>query len=142
LDPRCRSLKHLSSIEKKEAKSLLVEEVKKPLTTKKILKAQLLSPMSERICMILIYLTHQLKIKLQKRAAKMKLCRTGYWFKVHQFRRWIIVVSPEKKPCVGGEKKIWIPHRAVLAWKWLSVTATSTPLERVFSGCGWGLTAK
>jgi hypothetical protein len=29
LDPRCRSLKHLSSIEKKEAKTLLIEEVKK-----------------------------------------------------------------------------------------------------------------
>ena len=33
-------------------------------------------------------------------------------------------------------------HIAVLARKWLCVTATSTPSERVFSGCGLGLTAK
>ena len=40
------------------------------------------------------------------------------------------------------ENKTKYPHIAVLARKWLSVPATSTPSERVFSICGIVNTAK
>jgi hAT family C-terminal dimerisation region len=35
-----------------------------------------------------------------------------------------------------GERRKKLPNVALAARKWLSVTATSTPIERVFSICG------
>ena len=54
-----------------------------------------------------------------------------------------MVVSPEAYSLDWWRvNKHQFPHIAVLARKWLCVTATSTPSERVFSDCGLGLTAK
>jgi hypothetical protein len=54
-----------------------------------------------------------------------------------------IVVRPEVSSLIWwAERAHQFPRIAELARKWLCVTASSTPSERVFSDCGLALTAK
>ena len=100
--------------------------------------------------MILIYLIHLLnKDRVTEESSQddveqyRLLVQSSANREVDNYLDPTIVVSPEKNSLDWWrENKYQFPHIAVLARKWLSVTATSTPSERVFSDCGLGLTAK
>ena len=144
LDPRCRSLKHLTSMEREEAKNLLIKEVLQTFKNEDPQGPASISNVRLDVHGFDIFdssvkvneaeeSTVQHQLQLQNSAKR----------EVENYLDPTIIVSPETSSLDWWrENKYRFPHVAVLARKWLCVTATSTPSERVFSDCGLGLTAK
>ena len=148
LDPRCRSLKHLTSMEREEAKNLLIEEVLQTFEDKDPLGPASISNDSADVLGFDIF-DSPVKEKVSEDSTEDEvvqhrlLVQSSAKREVENYLDPAIVVSPETSSLEWWrENKYRFPHVAVLARKWLCVTATSTPSERVFSDCGLGLTAK
>ena len=155
LDPRLRTLKHLSLMEREEAKVILIEQVEKVLLSNEELNTsdiptETSATMGDDAFDIFdsplrsfedtqTEETNNEDVLAQKRI----LAQISARREVENYLDHTIIVSPRVNFLSWWRENMYrFPHITVLARKWLCVTATSTPSERVFSDCGLGLTAK
>jgi hAT family C-terminal dimerisation region len=150
LDPRCRSLKHLSPFEKKEAKERLIEEVLQGFQSKIETKHPIFIVDEENkpdlhlkgfdIFDSPVKNTTQQGEELEVNELLQRKSAIG---EVENYLDHSIHVSPQVSSLEWWKfNKHQFPHITVVARKWLCVPATSTPSKRVFSDCGLALTAK
>ena len=155
LDPRLRTLKHLSMMEREEAKTILVGEVEKVLlsneevNTSDIPKESSATMGDDAFDIFDSPLRGFEETQEEEtnnedvQAQKLILAQISARREVENYLDQTIIVSARVNPLSWWRDNMGrFPHVAVLARKWLCVTATSTPSERVFSDCGLGLTAK
>jgi hypothetical protein len=159
LDPKCRSLKHLTATEKELARKKLIDEVVLIATTQswKYKNRKIPSCSGSRnqqtknmIDTLDIFDSpvrsvsnvdghedeeNEVNQHLQIQSAKREV-------EIYLDLESTVVLSEEQSLSWWRDHKNQFPIIAELARKWLSVTATSTPSERVFSDCGLALTAK
>ena len=156
LDPRFRSLKHLTDSERTNLKDLFVEEVL--LLAKTKAEEQLSDTSSaleyhentsnkkEDMFSFSSMYDSPPKTRIDAGVASVEVdlntlkCRAGR--EIDAYLDSLLLVPPSCDPLVWWkENKSRYPYISPIAWKWLCVPATSTPYERVFSDCGLAGTA-
>ena len=149
LDPRCRSLKHLTAYEQSVAKEVLITE------TAKVLKAEYLEQKKKaaRSAAVpnnpnIVSLEDDLDVLDSPMNGRKSSFDDDDSLKATARREvdaylGIPAVNPQTNSLTWWrDHKQQFPRLAFLARKWLGVTATTTPSERVFSDCGLVLTSK
>ena len=155
LDPRCRALRHLSEREKITAKWKLTEEVthvyrenvSKSSTFDQKEKASDAVFSNPKVFKHFDFfdasVTTSDGMTEDKNESNEEQIRSSALREVENY------LDPSLRVNVDVKSLDWwkvnrstFPHISQVARKWLSVIATSTPSERVFSDCGLALTAK
>ena len=153
-DPRLRTLKHLSYLEREEAKTILIEQVEEVLQSQEPKTSELATETSATMGDDAFDIFDSPMRNTEDTEAEEKdnedvlaqkriLIQISARREVENYLDHTIIVSPHVNSLNWWRENMYrFPHIAVLARKWLCVTATSTPSERVFSDCGLGLTAQ
>lgn len=154
LDPRCRSLKHLSKAERKASKETLMDEVMKVLKSEQKSKPIIIDDEHEGDSQVFVHsfdifdspiksYTTGTQGDEEEETKESELLRNSAVREVEPYLDHSMRVSPEVSSLSWWkDHKHQFPHVSSVARKWLCVPATSTPSERVFSDCGLALTAK
>lgn len=149
LDPRIRNnLEHLTSEEAAFSKKKLIAECEKIQVRDLMLKSdRRVSSESESDNEELSIILKYRKIRKQKRHATLssstsEAVKSTCELEVNHYIREMECDWDEDPLQWWKANALKFPRLASLARKWLCVVATSTPSERVFSGCGLSLTPK
>jgi hypothetical protein len=148
LDPRSRKMKHLTKNEYDIAKTKLIDEIINLTEISDSEEIVVNDTCSDKVddpffgCSMFDSPT-QLSSTQDTDDHEKELLRAAVLREVENYLDPQLYVRPTDSPLVWWrEHRFQFPRIAVVARKWLSVPASSTPSERVFSHCGVALTAK
>lgn len=143
LDPRFRTLKHLSRGEVESAKALLHNEVLSLASRHHQLDAAVPSAPAAPRCQSEDDLMFDSPAKPTRFSTDELSIRHAVEREILTYLDPAMIVESDVNPLEWWATfKKQFPFVAVAARKWLAVCASSTPSERVFSDCGLALTAK